>query len=219
MQLTVKHCAYCQKQFIPKSSRHIYCSDECNVQAQVKQRREKRRNQLTKRPCLHCKKEYRPMRSDQKYCSRRCAGLAHYYAHRPELIKKAMARIRFRLDNDPAFRKKWRKQSDKRRKNAEQRARVTLFNLLGNKCEICGIDIPDVLMIHHVNGGQHSQNTRRHNRYQFYLKQYKAGIPLRLLCANHHILVHRGKVDADLRQILFNKTVETKQIELQVTTH
>lgn len=62
-----------------------------------------------------------------------------------------------------------------------------LFEALGNKCQNCGIDNYLLLEIHHKialmrrgNGGGGDMTS--------YLKQYKAGLELELLCANCHIL-------------------------------
>lgn len=138
-----------------------------------------------------------------KYCSDKCARDALYERDREKIIKINAAYRRKKLHTDENYRLKNIQDGKINAKKREMKAKQTLLNFLGNKCDVCGIDIVDVLVVHHTNGEGHINQYRKNvgtkqkikttnkNRYQKYLAQYLSGEPMRLLCQNHHVLLHR----------------------------
>lgn len=62
-----------------------------------------------------------------------------------------------------------------------------LFELLGNKCQNCGVSNPILLEIHHPIALKR-RNNGAGGDMATYLREYTNGVKLELLCANCHIL-------------------------------
>lgn len=63
----MKICEYCGKEFVPKQSRSIYCSREC----QIRGFHQSRRTKVTK-VCVWCGAEFETEHRGTKYCSLSC---------------------------------------------------------------------------------------------------------------------------------------------------
>lgn len=67
-------CKQCNKEFIPKCKRQIFCNIKCKDKYHRGITIEKRRANRTIKPrvCIACKKEYIPKAPAQQYCSEKC---------------------------------------------------------------------------------------------------------------------------------------------------
>ena len=83
-------CAVCNFNFKQKHSRHIYCSPNCNADAQKKLSREIKYTKPKKpRICRFCKKDFFPsyVQSAARFCSQGCRN-AHRAAYHAEKIEQ-----------------------------------------------------------------------------------------------------------------------------------
>lgn len=62
------YCKMCNKEFIPKNSRNIYCCKECGELA----KKINARKEIQTKICIICNKEFKTSRSFQKFCSNEC---------------------------------------------------------------------------------------------------------------------------------------------------
>lgn len=196
-------CLICGKPFQTSSPLKIYCCYSCNLRAKNIRSREERILKRGKKPCLSCGKLFDVTRPDKKYCCIKCLHHDYHQTHKVEINKRHVKYTQQRLKTDEEFRKKWSQRAKKRQKSKEKRNKEMLISILGGKCEICKINIRSILAVHHVNP-QKNNKPQDTNRYTTYLKQYYHGEPLRLLCFNHHALLHQGKLNGDIKEILFN---------------
>jgi len=77
-------------------------------------------------------------------------------------------------------------QQRKYKKLLELRNRI--FEEHNNKCDKCGFNNPRALVIHH-HFGSHKQN----NYYQQLKELIDQKVPISVLCANCHMIVHNPK--------------------------
>ncbi len=85
----------------------------------------------------------------------------------------------------------YKKEQQVRSKNWYSKSNTKLYTILGNKCSICGCSNVDVLVIHHMNK---DKNKFVQSNPTYYFKELELGVPLKLLCANCHLLLHKGKL-------------------------
>lgn len=191
----VRQCQHCQKEYIPKVSSQKYCCPSCKDKAKFARLRKTQEQPTGARiiPCKSCNKDFLSKAPFHIFCSTKCSAHHYHVTHREERIQYMVNRTRIKLKEDPQFRKEWIKKSGRRKKASEAKAKMLLFNLLGNCCEVCGIAIPTILAVHHTKK-QGQNRVSDGMRYRTYLKQYHAGEELHLLCFNDHALFHQGKI-------------------------
>jgi hypothetical protein len=199
-KIIIKTCKVCNKEFTQIGvTTRLYCSEKCRVQKINEIRRAKTQKKLGLKNCVYCGIEFQQRRIDNIYCSEKCATKMFYKKHREEIIDRTIVNIGIRKQKTMV------QSEDTKIKKKDRSYRLLLLKLLGGRCVICGIDIPEVLAIHHVIPQGYNRPTDG-MRYRTYYEDYKKGKLLRLLCANHHILLHRGKLNDNLHEILFTKT-------------
>ena len=70
--------------------------------------------------------------------------------------------------------------------------RDEVIKLLGGKCDICGMTDERVFCVHHIDGRDYPNGFKKETGSQGwsrYLKEYKAGVRLQLLCMNCHTIL------------------------------
>lgn len=103
---------------------------------------------------------------------------------------KSDAKRKKRYATDPQYREHYKKQQAKRlaQKIKElQKLRDKIFQEHENKCDKCGFDNPKALIIHH-NFGNNSKSY-----YQNLKEIAEHKVPINVLCANCHMILHNPK--------------------------
>lgn len=88
------------------------------------------------------------------------------------------------LERDRRYRKKHRKKYNERRRNQNIIIRKKLYQILGNKCIICGVtsNKPKGIIFHEIHGKPHKDNP------YYILNHIEDFVPL---CKNCHSTYHR----------------------------
>ena len=83
-------CKICGKEFTPKNSRQIYCSNECRLKVAQKLRADifQRKHVVRYAICPICGKEFPQTKHFMKYCSDECRNIAKLQKVKPEYIEK-----------------------------------------------------------------------------------------------------------------------------------
>ena len=160
--------------------------------------------------CINCGKSYVTIRETAKFCSPKCARKFYYDTNCATIIKRNTQNIQAKMKLNPEFRKKHLETIHRCGKNSERRYKEKIFSLLGNKCEVCGISIPEVLTIHHNNPKTKPRNICSSHKWRSMYLQYFEGQELRLLCFNDHALLHRNKLQGKLPVMLTSNKIIPK---------
>jgi hypothetical protein len=192
-------CQICGKIFEGRLRVKRYCSKACAHKAQrLNHNITIQKHELIQ--CLNCGKTFNQGPNNQKFCSPKCAHKFYYDTHCATIIKRNTQNIQTKMKLNPTFRKRHLETIRRASKNNERKYKEKLFTLLGNKCEVCGTDIFDVLTIHH-NNPKTKPKVKSTIKWKSMYLQYFEGHPLRLLCFNHHALLHRNKLTGDIIQM------------------
>jgi len=130
-------------------------------------------------------------RTDPEYRERQKArARAYYQAHRD--VKKIYERQRYLKSEE--HREHMKQKARAWNRGREQRARKELMTLLGFKCQRCGEDDPQVLVVHHPNG---RGDIKWRDFYRDLRAYKKAEVKLELLCANCHARLHWNREEEE----------------------
>jgi hypothetical protein len=119
-------------------------------------------------------------------------------------MTRHMLQQKIRRQLNPEYRSKYLKDIAKYGRRNEHQYKEKLLAALGSKCEICKINIPEVLVIHHVDPTKKTRGNSCH-KWKRLWGEYQSGVPLRLLCHNHHVLLHCKKLEGDIHAMLFTR--------------
>lgn len=162
-------CLYCNKSVSAQRKTKKFCSVVCEQRYL--------RNFPKERSCRHCGKMFPIVtRSDanRQHCSKACAKshnakrIKEWHDDNPEKMNQYNAN---RVSKKPTV---WQEQ---RRKD-----RLTIIELLGGKCVVCGVNNPNWLHVDYIPTTR--DQPYRHPRHLKYIREHLE--LFRLLCANHH---------------------------------
>jgi hypothetical protein len=91
----IKNCKLCDKEFVVRSNRQLYCSRSCKDKAYWR-----RKNPLEVKSCEYCGKSYIPKHNNSQCCSEDCSEELHR-------IKSKKCMYKLRKDNPDIVHSEW----------------------------------------------------------------------------------------------------------------
>ena len=192
--LQTHKCKICDHIIIGRSKK--FCSRRCrDIDRSI------RENRITcpvkYMHCVQCGKLFVTKRHHALCCSPKCSCRFYYAHHSSTIIEQRILQQKTKMKLDPEYKKFYLKRLKGYMRNTEHEYKRKVMTALGNRCEICGTDIIEILTIHHTD----PKNKRRGNsatKWKRIWQEYQAGAKLRLLCHNHHVLLHARKLNGDI---------------------